>query len=43
MSTIDIFFVNINGNQIPVETRTIASLDRNEIEIDYRNTRKILC
>jgi hypothetical protein len=43
MSTIDIFFVNINGNQIPVETRSIASLDRNEIEIDYRNTRKILC
>lgn len=42
-STIDIFYVNINGNKIPVETRTIASLDKNEIEIDYRNTRKILC
>lgn len=36
-------FVNINGNQIKVETRTIASLDKNGIEIDYRNTRKILC
>ena len=42
-STSNTFFVNIKGNQIAVETRTIISLDVNEIEIDYRNTRKILC
>lgn len=40
---VDTFFVDINGNQIPVETRLISSLDKNEIEIDYRNSRKILC
>ncbi|HZL09463.1 MAG TPA: hypothetical protein VFC65_05650 [Prolixibacteraceae bacterium] len=37
------FFIKINGSEIEVETRTIASLDKNEIEIDYHNTRKILC
>jgi hypothetical protein len=42
-SKFDTFFVNIDGNNIPIETRTIASLDNNEILIDYHNTRKILC
>lgn len=37
------FSVILNGNEIKVDTRTIASLIKNEIEIDYRNTRKILC
>ncbi len=37
------FFININGCEIEVETRTISSLDKNEIEVDYHNTRKILC
>ena len=39
----DKFSVNIHGNEIKVETRTISSLIKNEIEIDYHNTRKILC
>lgn len=41
--TNDKFSVNIHGNEIKVETRTISSLIKNEIEIDYHNTRKILC
>ncbi|MNQ88677.1 hypothetical protein D3C85_1039540 [compost metagenome] len=39
----DTFSVIINSNEIKVEKRTIACLVKNEIEIDYRNTRKILC
>jgi hypothetical protein len=39
----DDFYININGNLIKVESRTITSLDKNQIEIDYHNTRKILC
>ncbi|HLF52567.1 hypothetical protein [Flavobacterium sp.] len=37
------FIVKINENEIKVVSKTIASLDRNGIEIDYHNTRKILC
>lgn len=39
----DTFSVIINGSEIKIEKRTIASLVKNEIEIDYSNTRKILC
>lgn len=39
----DTFSVSIHGNEIKVETRIISSLVKNEMEIDYRNTRKILC
>lgn len=37
------FEINVDGETIEVETRTIASVDRNGIEVDYHNTRKILC
>ena len=37
------FEINVDGEAIEVETRTIAGVDRNGIEIDYYNTRKILC
>ena len=39
----DMLSVNILGNEIKVEIRTIVSLVKSEIEVDYRNTRKILC
>ena len=37
------FEINVDGAIIEVETRTISSVDRNGIEVDYHNTRKILC
>jgi hypothetical protein len=37
------FQININGEYIEVETRTISTVERNGIEVDYHNTRKILC
>ncbi len=37
------FEINVDGATIEVETRTISSVDRNGIEVDYHNTRKILC
>lgn len=37
------FQIKLNGEFIDVETRLVSSVDRNGIEVDYRNTRKILC
>ncbi len=37
------FVINIDGESIEVETRTISTVDRNGIEVDYYNTRKIIC
>lgn len=37
------FHINIDGESIDVQTRTISTVDRNGIEVDYHNTRKILC
>ncbi|TDK42837.1 hypothetical protein [Algoriphagus formosus] len=37
------FKINVDGESIEVETRIIASVDRNGIQVDYHNTRKILC
>jgi hypothetical protein len=42
-SVLNNFFIKINGSEIEVETRIISSLDKNEIEVDYHNTRRILC
>lgn len=35
--------VKVSGNEILVQARNIISIDKNNIEVDYRNTRKILC
>lgn len=35
--------VEVQGIEILVESRIIASIDKNDIEVDYLNTRKILC
>ena len=35
--------VNINGNKILIQARKIISIERNSFEVEYRNTRKILC
>ena len=35
--------VSVVGNEILVQARNIISIERNNVEIDYRNTRKILC
>jgi hypothetical protein len=35
--------VNLDGTEIEVESSTIMALEKSEIEIDYQNTRKILC
>lgn len=35
--------VNIEGNQILIQARNIISVESNNIEVDYHNTRKILC
>lgn len=35
--------INIDGIPISVEVKTIASLDSSDYEIEYQNTRKILC
>ncbi len=35
--------VRVGGNEILVQARNIISLEKNNIEVDYRNTRKILC
>lgn len=37
------FQITIDGESINVETRTISTIDTNGIEVDYHNTRKILC
>ncbi len=39
----DDFHVFFEGQRIKVESRTIVSLEKSEIEVDYANTRKILC
>ena len=39
----DGFQINIDGEYIDVETRTISTIDSNGIIVDYHNTRKILC
>ena len=36
-------YVRVSGSEIFVQSRRIASIDKNDIEVDYRNTRKILC
>jgi hypothetical protein len=33
----------ISGSKIIVQSRRIVSIDKNDMEVDYRNTRKILC
>ena len=35
--------VQIDGNPILIQARNIISIEANNIEVDYRNTRKILC
>lgn len=35
--------VKIEGNPILIHARNIVSIEANNIEVDYRNTRKILC
>jgi hypothetical protein len=37
------FPIYIDGESIDVQTRTISTVDRNGIDVDYHNTRKILC
>jgi hypothetical protein len=37
------FPINIDGESIDVQTRAISTVDRNGIQVDYHNTRKILC
>lgn len=37
------FEINVDRESIEVKTRTISTVDRNGIEVDYHNTRKILC
>lgn len=35
--------LRINGSEIIIQSRRIVSIDKNDMEVDYRNTRKILC
>ncbi len=37
------FNINIFDSEIEVQSRVITALEKSQIEIDYRNTRKILC
>jgi hypothetical protein len=37
------FQINLDGEYIDVETRTISSVETNGVIVDYYNTRKILC
>lgn len=37
------FIIHLNGSRIKVESRTLISVEENDLEIEYHNTRKILC
>lgn len=37
------FKINLDGEYIDVETRTVSNIDTNGVIVDYHNTRKILC
>lgn len=37
------FKLRINNSEITVQSRRIISIDKNDMEVDYKNTRKILC
>lgn len=39
----DSFKIKLDGSFIEVETRTISTIDKNGVLVDYHNTRKILC
>lgn len=39
----DGFHINLDGEYIDVESRTISAVDTNGVIVDYHNTRKILC
>lgn len=43
LNDVSFFSIKVENVEIVVDVKHISSVDKNEIEVDYRNTRKFLC